>query len=374
MSCQPPQQSKPAFRRNLLEKYLRQQIQLRQERFDEPLGTELQLAEIYHLSRNTVRKVLQQLQNEGLLIRKTGFGTFIVPPEKRPAGKVVLRKILLATNWNSNDFYVQRLVSGILEYAYSRNTRLDIVQYDTLSSGTMIANYRALKYDAVIHDRPTHDQNNLIKEMAAAGIPQVVINRSIADVPSLFVDHRNAVQQVVRFFSGLGLRRICFVDMPRPEPLFLQRQTFFSQELARQGITNPEEYVFLWQQNEDNARRSFDRYLEEHPDTEAVFAVRPVVSDVLEVFKKRGLAVPEDISLIMLDEDSRNPEFQNITVFREPIQQLGSLAAELVFNCHSDKESVETPVFLPGELIVRESCRYPFDPPVKLNYKKRIMA
>jgi DNA-binding GntR family transcriptional regulator len=63
MSCQSPQQSKPAFRRNLLEKYLRQQIQLRQERFDEPLGTELQLAEIYHLSRNTVRKVLQQLQN-----------------------------------------------------------------------------------------------------------------------------------------------------------------------------------------------------------------------------------------------------------------------------------------------------------------------
>ena len=199
-------------------------------------------------------------------------------------------------------------------------------------------------------------------------------SRTLTWFPSLFVDHRNAVQQVVRFFSGLGLRRICFVDMPRPEPLFLQRQTFFSQELARQGIKDPEEYVFLWQQDGNNACKCFNQYLEKHPEIEAVFAVRPVVSDVLEVLKARELTVPEDISLIMLDEDSRNPEFQNITVFREPIQQLGFLAAELVFNCHSDKESVETPVFLPGELIVRESCRYPFDSPVKLNVKKRIMA
>ena len=374
MNGQPPPQSKPAFRRNLLEKYLRQQIQLRQDCFDEPLGTELQLAETYHLSRNTVRKVLQQLQNEGLLMRKTGFGTFIVPPEKRPAGKAILRKILLATNWHANDFYVQRLVSGILEYAYPRNTRLDIVHYDTLSAGTMIANYRALKYDAVIHDRPMHGQNGLIREMASAGIPQVVINRSIANVPSLFVDHRNAVQQVVRFFSGLGLSRICFVDMPRPEPLFLQRQTFFSQELARQGISNPDEYVFLWQQDEDNACKCFNNYLAGHPETEAVFVVRPAVSDVLEVLKARGLSVPEDISLIMLDEDSRNPEFQNITVFREPIQQLGFIAAEVVFNCHSDKESTQTPIFLPGELIVRDSCRYPFGSPRKIELKKRIMA
>ena len=374
MNSKSPQQSKPAFRRNLLEKYLRQQIQLRQDHFDEPLGTELQLAEIYHLSRNTVRKVLQQLQNEGLLMRKTGFGTFIVPPEKRPADKVHLRKILLATNWPANDFYVQRLVSGILEYAYPRNTRLDIVQYDTLSAGTMIANYRALKYDAVIHDRPAHDQNGLIKEMAAAGIPQVVINRSIADVPSLFVDHKNAVQQVVNFFSGLGLFRICFVDMPRPEPLFLQRQTFFSQELARQGIKDPEEYVFLWHQDENNARKCFNHYLEKHPEIEAVFAVRPVVSDVLEVLKARELTVPEDISLIMLDEDSRNPEFQSISVFREPIQQLGSLAAEVVFSCNSDKGSAEIPIFLPGELIVRDSCRYPFGSPRKIELKKRIMA
>ena len=70
---------KPAFRRNQLENDLRRQIKMRTGDFDEPLATEQKLSATYQLSRNTIRKVLQKLQNEGLLIRKTGFGTFIVP-------------------------------------------------------------------------------------------------------------------------------------------------------------------------------------------------------------------------------------------------------------------------------------------------------
>ena len=66
---------KPAFRRNQLENDLRRQIKMRSGDFDEPLATEQKLSATYQLSRNTIRKVLQKLQNEGLLIRKTGFGT-----------------------------------------------------------------------------------------------------------------------------------------------------------------------------------------------------------------------------------------------------------------------------------------------------------
>ena len=373
MSQEFASQSKPAFRRNLLEKDLRQQIQLRNDRFDEALATELQLAETYHLSRNTVRKVLQQLQNEGLVMRKTGYGTFIVPPEKRPANKVTLRRILLATNWSLGDFYVQRLVSGILDFTYAHGTKLDTVHYDTLSASAMIASYRALKYDAVIHDRPIQEQHALIRELADAGVPQVVINRSVPGAASLFVDHKDAVHQTVHFLSGLGLRNICFVDMPRPEALFSRRQNFFAQELSQRNIPDPEDHIFLWSADKD-PEISFRKYLQAHPEIDAVFAVRPTISSVLKVLADCGMSVPEDISMVMLDEDNRNPEFQHITVFREPIQQLGFLAAETVFHCHSDKQIPEMPLYLPGELVVRKSCRLPFGTPENFKIEKRKMA
>lgn len=354
---------KPAFRRNLLENDLRRQIKMRQGHFDEPLATEHTLAQNYQLSRNTIRKVLQKLQNEGLLTRKTGFGTYIVSPEQRPVSKVKLHRILLATNWPQTDYYVQRLVSGILEYTFMHSTTLDIVHYKTLSTSTMIANYRALKYDAVIHDRPSTEQYPMIKDLARLKVPQVTINRTVPCVPSLYVDHGDVVQQVTQFCFGLGLEHICFVDMPCKEPIFTKRQADFKNELVKYGIAHPEEYVYIYPEGK-KAEAGFCNYIKKHPQINTFFIIRPFMESALNVLEAMQKKIPDDISVIMLDDDSRNPRFRDFTVFREPIQKLGFTAADILFHTLSNEPPEEKQTFLTGELVVRKTVRFPHDNPM----------
>ena len=44
------------------------------------IPSELKLAEHYHVSRATIREVLQKLEFEGYLIRKKGSGTYLLNP------------------------------------------------------------------------------------------------------------------------------------------------------------------------------------------------------------------------------------------------------------------------------------------------------
>ena len=349
-------------RRACLEDDLRRLILTHVENYDEPITTEVQLAESYQLSRNTVRKVLQQLTDEGLLNRKTGFGIFVVPPEKRPEDKVKLRRILLATDsakHGQNDYYAQRLISGILDYTFVYRSELEVVCYDQMTAPRMIDRYRNLKFDAVVYDRPSPSACEMILRMANAGIPQVTISRTVGDVPALYVDHDDAIRQVVSFLWGIGMREIHFADMHMSSPLFLRRQKLFVEELARRGVSEPEKHLYLIKQS-PTPEPAFEAYLLSRPKVDSFFVINSIIPEFLNIMKKTGRRIPEDLSLIVLDEDTRNPKYRSFTVFREPVKELGFKAAEVLFKSLTNHLPPEKCLYIPGELVIRDSCLLPY--------------
>jgi GntR family transcriptional regulator len=57
--------------------------------FDESFPTDAELTEQYALSRHTVREAVRRLQEEGLLTRERGRGTFVRPPViEQPTGAI----------------------------------------------------------------------------------------------------------------------------------------------------------------------------------------------------------------------------------------------------------------------------------------------
>ncbi|MGI6071360.1 MAG: GntR family transcriptional regulator [Blautia sp.] len=65
----------PLYRQ--LSNIIRSQIESGEYSRDEKIPTEIELSESYGISRITVRKALEELTDEGLLVRKPGKGTFV---------------------------------------------------------------------------------------------------------------------------------------------------------------------------------------------------------------------------------------------------------------------------------------------------------
>jgi GntR family transcriptional regulator len=74
--------------------YIRRQIETGRLAGGERLPSETELAETFELSRLTIRQSLSQLANEGLIERRQGIGTFVVPQKV-----AVQHDLSLSSSW-----------------------------------------------------------------------------------------------------------------------------------------------------------------------------------------------------------------------------------------------------------------------------------
>ena len=97
--------------------------------------------------------------------------------------------------------------------------------------------------------------------------------------------------------------------------------------------------------------------LAEPPD--AFFCISDMLaSAAIHAAIRRGCRVPEDISVVGFDNISIS-EMMNpsITTIKQPVAQLGALAAEMVIRMIEDKDEPLRSTYLGTELIIRESTR-----------------
>lgn len=348
--------------RKRLEEDLRRLIQSGTLDFTLPISTEVELAKAYEISRNTVRKALQALTNEGLLYKRHGLGTFVVAPENRSTKHIALNKILLMLpNYEGHladmGVYDRKLFSGVADYAFLNNAVLEV---RGISDGTMklLDQYRNLKFDGIIWERPEAEYFPIIEELHRYGVPQVTISRQLSGIPALFFDYEVGVREVMRFLQGIGHREIIFIDLNRQEPVFTSRREVFKEELHGSGIAQPENHVY-----ESAFRELTDSKLEKifhtHPNLTAIFFSVALFPEIWAYLQKNGITPPQDISLISLGENESSVNIKELSSLCEPRHQIGRRAAELIkLQKTHGKTSIETE-YIPGELLIRGSCLSP---------------
>jgi LacI family transcriptional regulator, galactose operon repressor len=77
---------------------------------------------------------------------------------------------------------------------------------------------------------------------------------------------------------------------------------------------------------------------------------------VMDVARERGLAIPDDLSLVGFDDI---PEAANVhpalTTVRQPLEEMGRVAARMLLRMMREHERPSERLELPTELIVRSS-------------------
>ncbi|MGO9113840.1 MAG: LacI family DNA-binding transcriptional regulator [Thermoguttaceae bacterium] len=205
------------------------------------------------------------------------------------------------------------------------------------------------------------------QEMGDAGLfwelwqrktPFVLIDRVFPQTPFGSVttaDDVGAALAVDHLLSQ-GRTRIALAGGPLDISPRRLRHDGYRAALLRHGIVPKSEYTVEVPSSEEGGRAALARMFDSKPPPNAVFCVSDAVAiGVMEACSAQGIRVPQDLAVVGFADLPHSGLLKvGLTTVRQPCQQLGHRAAEMLIDCLENVGSPEQ-IVLPVELVVRES-------------------
>lgn len=285
--------------------------------------------------------------------------SYVVSPEASALSGGATGRVAVVVPHQSRWFFGETLngISTVL-----RESGLDLLLYHVGEGKNRDAFFRTLparrKVDAVLVvgiavNRTEQQRLGLMGvEIFAAGGP-------VAPYPYVSIDDENAGAQAVNHLVHLGHRRIAMIDALDPnadEWPVDGRARAYTDAMAAMGEYDPDLMRRVPWGAEAGAEAMAELLTLAKPPT-AVFAHSDEVAfGALRTIRRAGLRVPEDISVIGVDDHPVSAQFDLTTIGQDALLQ-GKLAARLVVDSLAGEPVAST--VLPARLIPRGSTAPP---------------
>lgn len=257
------------------------------------------------------------------------------------------------------DWVDQMLLGGMLkcaEYGYRMMFELVDTHNDHVERELM-ATIAALQPDGVILT-PPHSDNPLIINLLAS--QNIIFARIGSDGSgpgiTLTMDDERAARLATEHLVGLGHRRIGFIAGPDEYSLSGWRVAGWSAAMASAGLSIDglrADGDFSY----ESGTSAVDRLLAlSDPPTAIIASNDQMALAALAGIKRKGLAVPEDISLISFDNTPVVKFAQpSLTAIDQPIAEVSSKAVELIIAAQRGEPLPPQPAIVPSSLVERQS-------------------
>lgn len=199
------------------------------------------------------------------------------------------------------------------------------------------------------------------ERLALLGVAVVATGGQVADYPFVSIDDATAGRQAMDHLLMLGHRRIAMIDAIDPNadewPVELRARAYHD-ALEEHGIEPAPELFVRVPWGADGGSRGMQELLSlRHPPT-AVFAHSDDLAfGALRVLRRAGLRVPDDMSVVGIDDHPLAECFELTTVRQDPRLQ-GELAARALVGALRS-EPVEPATLVPTVLVPRGSTAAP---------------
>jgi DNA-binding LacI/PurR family transcriptional regulator len=237
----------------------------------------------------------------------------------------------------------------------------------------------ALKLDLLLHLTDTRAPLNLkgvggiifadiignrhqLEEALQTKIPCVVINNYIEDldVPCIAINNAIGAENAVNYLVSLGHRKIAHIAGDTVTQAAAQRFEGYKSALAKNKIPYNEKLVFKTDYSRGQARQAAEKLIKMPDAATAVFVASDAMAlEVMAVVREAGKNIPEDLSVVGFDD---NPSGLYgpvaLTTVRQPLIKMAEESVkELNQLMNAKKKSAFKKIYLPAELVIRESCK-----------------
>jgi len=196
----------------------------------------------------------------------------------------------------------------------------------------------------------------------AQGMPVVLTVRSVpgANADTVVADNRSGGRLAARHLLDLGHRRIGLLLGPDSAWTSIEREAGFCAALAEAGIELDEELRLAGTYSHESGYANALELLSLPEPPTAVFCANDVVAlGALEAADRRGVRVPEELSIIGFDDiPVAGWSRIQLTTVRQPIPDMGRLAARRLVERIAERDSTPVPARLdvfPTDLIRRKT-------------------
>ena len=201
------------------------------------------------------------------------------------------------------------------------------------------------------------------KEFYISKLPIVFVDRNIPGINRDVIQSENfdASYKATKYLMDMGHRKIGIIATSNFSTV-QERIKGYKAAFANAGIEYDESLIASVDELSDKmSRKVCHEFLEEHPDITALYILNnSLCSGVLLDLKERQMKIPQDISVLVWDDEEYN-ELLDITTIEQPITEIGKQATRRLFELIGEPE--ETTDFeckkLDPELIIRKSCTLP---------------
>jgi LacI family transcriptional regulator len=177
----------------------------------------------------------------------------------------------------------------------------------------------------------------------------------------IITNDRAGSRQAARHLAKQGHKRIALIAGRRSFRSAHERRAGFEEGLAEFGITVPPNYILQGDYTFESGLALGAEILDLEPPPTAVFASNDeMAAGVLQALHVAGQTPPDSLSVVGFDDfETATRVWPRLTTVRTPAREIGTLAAERLFEFGNDEEEQGGPNQTSPRLIERDSTRRP---------------
>ncbi len=346
---------------------LRQGIESGRYRNGVRLPSESDLVRRFGVSRMTVVKAMQQLQQAGLLTRRAGSGTYAaeaIASQKPVFGLIIpdlgqteiFEPICQGMSASPN------VAGHSLSWGHSAGPGADKEDEAERLCQQYIEQRVSGVFFAPIEFGPRHDQVNrkVLKALKIARIPVVLLDRCVLEFPArseydlVCLDNRRAGYIMTEHLLKQGAKRVAFLAVEGSAETVDDRIAGYREALFAQGLAVEREMVV---RGDPSDTALISKVLAEQRADAFLCANDRTAAQLMRTVLGLGLRVPEDVRIVGID-DVRYAELLPVplTTLHQPCMGIGAAAIATMLDRIANPHLPARTILLNGHLVVRQSC------------------